>query len=88
MFALILCVYYFNSGSRISGLSLHATVMKLEMHAEIKTSFAHKHQGGGGHCWLEVGKLFRFSTLLLSATMYGLSDYCNLMEITAKPFSN
>ena len=36
MFALIFCVYYFNSGSRISGLSLHATVMKLEMHAEIK----------------------------------------------------
>lgn len=47
MFALILCLYCFNCGSRISGLSLHATVMKLKMHAEMQPELRTNIRGEG-----------------------------------------
>lgn len=70
MFALILCLYCFNCGSRISGLSLHATVMKLKMHAEMQPELRTNIRGEGLVVSERYGALSLFDSLLC-ATMYG-----------------
>ena len=76
MFALILCLHCFNCGSRISGLTLHATVMKLEMHAEIQPVLRTNIRGGGSLVvsWCQGGCFaFRYGRPLLVHNLMGIT---------------